>query len=58
VDLLVGVLSLTSLVVIIRRAASSPGADPDPFLPGIRDIPRWIPLYRVIWRDHYRTPAR
>jgi hypothetical protein len=25
-----------------------------PFLPGIRDIPRWIPLYRLIWRNHYR----
>ncbi len=25
-----------------------------PFLPGIRDIPRWIPLHRVIWRDYYR----
>ncbi len=28
-----------------------------PFIPGVRDIPRWIPLYKVIWRDHYRTPA-
>jgi hypothetical protein len=26
-----------------------------PFLPGVRDIPRWIPVYRVIWRDHYRS---
>jgi hypothetical protein len=26
-----------------------------PFLPGVRDIPRWIPLYRLIWRDHYRA---
>jgi hypothetical protein len=25
-----------------------------PFLPGVRSIPRWIPLYRYIWRDHYR----
>ncbi|HZU60868.1 MAG TPA: hypothetical protein VE983_07875, partial [Solirubrobacteraceae bacterium] len=25
-----------------------------PFLPGLRDIPRWIPLYRLIWRNHYR----
>jgi hypothetical protein len=24
-----------------------------PFLPGIRSLPRWIPLYRVIWREHY-----
>jgi len=25
-----------------------------PIIPGVRDIPRWIPLYRYIWRDHYR----
>lgn len=25
-----------------------------PFLPGIRSIPRVIPLYRLIWRDWYR----
>ncbi|MCK4177068.1 hypothetical protein [Aciditerrimonas ferrireducens] len=25
-----------------------------PFIPGIRDIPRWLPLHRVIWRDYYR----
>jgi hypothetical protein len=25
-----------------------------PFLPGVRDIPRAIPIYRLIWRDHYR----
>jgi hypothetical protein len=26
-----------------------------PFIPGLRSIPRWIPLYRVIWRDYYRN---
>lgn len=26
-----------------------------PFIPGIRDIPRWIPIYKLIWRDHYRS---
>jgi hypothetical protein len=26
-----------------------------PFLPIARDIPRWIPLHRVIWSDHYRS---
>jgi hypothetical protein len=25
-----------------------------PFIPGVRSIPRYIPIYRVIWRDHYR----
>jgi len=29
-----------------------------PFIPGLRDIPRWIPLHRVIWRDYYRRQAR
>jgi hypothetical protein len=24
-----------------------------PFLPGIRDLPRRIPIYRLIWREHY-----
>jgi hypothetical protein len=28
-----------------------------PLIPGIRDIPRWIPVYKLIWRDHYRAPA-
>jgi hypothetical protein len=28
-----------------------------PFIPGVRDIPRWIPLYKLIWRDHYRSAA-
>jgi hypothetical protein len=25
-----------------------------PFIPGIRGIPRRIPIYRLIWREHYR----
>jgi hypothetical protein len=29
-----------------------------PFLPGVRDLPRRIPIYRLIWRDHYRTLPR
>ncbi|MHB8289239.1 MAG: hypothetical protein ACYDEY_08395 [Acidimicrobiales bacterium] len=28
-----------------------------PFIPGLRDIPRWIPLHRKIWRDYYRIMA-
>jgi hypothetical protein len=33
-----------------------------PFIPGVRSIPRLVPLYRLIWRDYYRvsegtTPA-
>ncbi|MBS1869784.1 MAG: hypothetical protein JSS99_08975 [Actinobacteria bacterium] len=28
-----------------------------PFIPGVRSIPRWIPLHRLIWRAHYRAHA-
>jgi hypothetical protein len=24
-----------------------------PFIPGVRDLPRKIPIYRLIWREHY-----
>jgi hypothetical protein len=37
---LMGVLSLAFILV--------------PFLPGVRDLPRRIPIYKLIWRDHYR----
>jgi hypothetical protein len=26
-----------------------------PFIPGVRDLPRRIPIYKLIWREHYRT---
>jgi hypothetical protein len=26
-----------------------------PFIPGLRDIPRWLPLHRLIWRSYYAT---
>jgi len=26
-----------------------------PFIPGVRDLPRGIPIYKLIWRDHYRA---
>jgi len=25
-----------------------------PFIPGLRSIPRWTRIYRLIWRNHYR----
>jgi hypothetical protein len=28
-----------------------------PFIPGLRSIPRLVPIYRLIWRDHYRRLA-
>jgi len=29
-----------------------------PLIPGLRDIPRWIPIYRVIWRGYYASRSR
>ncbi len=29
-----------------------------PFIPGLRSIPRWIPIHRLIWRDWYRRQER
>jgi len=26
-----------------------------PIIPGVRDLPRRIPIYRLIWREHYRS---
>jgi hypothetical protein len=26
-----------------------------PFIPGLRSIPRWTRIYRLIWRRHYRS---
>jgi hypothetical protein len=26
-----------------------------PFIPGLRDIPRKIPVHRLIWKDYYRS---
>jgi hypothetical protein len=28
-----------------------------PFIPVINRIPRWIPIYKLIWRDHYRSAS-
>jgi hypothetical protein len=25
-----------------------------PIIPGVRSVPRWIPIYKIIWRDYYR----
>ncbi len=25
-----------------------------PVIPGLRSIPRWVPVYRLVWRSHYR----
>jgi hypothetical protein len=28
-----------------------------PYLPLINRIPRWIPIYKIIWREHYRRSS-
>ena len=28
-----------------------------PFIPGVRSIPLYVPVYRLIWRDYYRRSA-
>jgi hypothetical protein len=28
-----------------------------PFIPGVRSVPRWIPVHRLIWRDYYRRTS-
>ncbi|HEV3290618.1 MAG TPA: hypothetical protein VG123_16665, partial [Streptosporangiaceae bacterium] len=28
-----------------------------PFIPGLRDIPRWIPVHRLVWRDWNKQAA-
>jgi hypothetical protein len=29
-----------------------------PWIPGLRDLPRLIPIHRLVWRDHYRQRRR
>jgi hypothetical protein len=29
-----------------------------PFIPGVRSIPKWVPIYKLIWRDYYREARR
>ncbi|HUK43926.1 MAG TPA: hypothetical protein VLV28_01400 [Gaiellaceae bacterium] len=29
-----------------------------PFIPGVRSIPKWIPIYKLIWRDYYRAASK
>ena len=43
--LVMGVMGVLSLAFILI-----------PFLPGVRDLPRRIPIYKLIWREHYRSP--
>jgi hypothetical protein len=45
-------------LVLMVMAGLSVGFILIPFIPGVRSIPRWVPIYRLIWREHYRdTPV-
>jgi hypothetical protein len=41
--LIMGVLSLAFICI--------------PFIPIVNRLPRWIPIYKLIWREHYRSPS-
>jgi hypothetical protein len=43
-DLLV-VLTMFALTLVLAFV---------PFIPILRDIPRWVPIHRLVWRDYYR----
>ncbi len=42
--LVLGVMGILTLALLLI-----------PFIPGLRDLPRRVPIYKLIWRDHYRT---
>ncbi|HEY5188388.1 MAG TPA: hypothetical protein VII87_05090 [Solirubrobacteraceae bacterium] len=41
--LVMGMMTLLSLALVAI-----------PFIPGVRDLPRRVPIYKLIWREHYR----
>ena len=44
-------------LVMVVMALLSVGLVCVPFIPGLRSIPRWIPVHRLIWRSYYRDPG-
>jgi hypothetical protein len=41
------------LAIVVVMAVLSVALVLTPFIPGLRDIPRWIPVHRLIWRHYY-----
>jgi hypothetical protein len=41
------------LGIIILMTLLTVGLALVPFIPGLRDIPRWVPIHRLIWRAYY-----
>jgi hypothetical protein len=29
-----------------------------PWIPGLRSVPKWVPLYKLMWRDYYQLVER
>ncbi len=54
-------VSYTDLLVVLMMVLLTTLLLLVPLIPGLRDIPRWIPIYRLIWRRYYaetKTTAR
>ncbi len=51
---LIGNLPNADLVVVVIMVFLTLVLALVPFIPGLRSIPRWIPVHRLIWRDYYR----
>jgi len=45
------------LLVVVVMAVLSLALVLVPFIPVVRDIPRWVPVHRLIWRTYYRAEA-
>lgn len=45
--LVIGIMAVLSIALLLL-----------PFLPGLRSIPKWIPVHRLIWREYYRDHPR
>ena len=52
-------VSYTDLLVVLMMGLLTALLLLVPLIPGLRDIPRWIPIYRLIWRRYYadRNPT-
>jgi hypothetical protein len=49
--------SNADLLVILTMAVLTLALLLVPFIPGLRDLPRWLPLHRLIWRRYYANKA-
>ncbi|HYA00247.1 MAG TPA: hypothetical protein VEK76_07830 [Candidatus Binatia bacterium] len=50
--------SNADLLVVLTMAVLSLALLLVPFIPGLRDLPRWVPIHRLMWRSHYQEMRR